>query len=229
MPSRTPTQVASHAQKHFLRVAGTTKRRSRFASVEESALAPGLGAAQSSGAHPLAPKPARAAASSEPSGSFSTGCGFGPAPTPGSMCWTSGAPVQPPPADSNGVAVGIPVPRPPLTATPSGKLPMLRVLPGRISATMAYTTSASENKPRSPMPHQQRHARQAPARGSNLRPARESQRLRSNGGVAKFYGGGSGSGSKAASASSDLTSAQHSALDALAGVAAALADSAATL
>lgn len=35
VPTRTPTQVASHAQKHFLRVGGTTKRRSRFAAIEE--------------------------------------------------------------------------------------------------------------------------------------------------------------------------------------------------
>ena len=38
VPSRTPTQVASHAQKHFLRLSGGTKRRSRFTAVEESLL-----------------------------------------------------------------------------------------------------------------------------------------------------------------------------------------------
>lgn len=36
VPTRTPTQVASHAQKHFLRLSGGTKRRSRFTAVEES-------------------------------------------------------------------------------------------------------------------------------------------------------------------------------------------------
>lgn len=34
VPSRTPTQVASHAQKHFLRLQGVTKRKSRFAVVD---------------------------------------------------------------------------------------------------------------------------------------------------------------------------------------------------
>lgn len=35
VPSRTPTQVASHAQKHYLRLNGATKRKSRFAALEE--------------------------------------------------------------------------------------------------------------------------------------------------------------------------------------------------
>mmetsp|Transcript_34448 Transcript_34448/g.76546 ORF Transcript_34448/g.76546 Transcript_34448/m.76546 type:complete len:274 (-) Transcript_34448:1716-2537(-) len=34
VPSRSPTQVASHAQKYFLRVSGVTKRRSRFSVLE---------------------------------------------------------------------------------------------------------------------------------------------------------------------------------------------------
>lgn len=33
--SRSPTQVASHAQKYFLRLQGTTKRRSRFTALEQ--------------------------------------------------------------------------------------------------------------------------------------------------------------------------------------------------
>ncbi|KAL3144974.1 hypothetical protein ABBQ32_003478 [Trebouxia sp. C0010 RCD-2024] len=37
VPSRTPTQVASHAQKHFLRVSGVTKRRSRFSTLDQAA------------------------------------------------------------------------------------------------------------------------------------------------------------------------------------------------
>jgi hypothetical protein len=46
VPSRTPTQVASHAQKHFLRQSGAQKRRSRFSAVEEAAMA-GAGGAPS--------------------------------------------------------------------------------------------------------------------------------------------------------------------------------------
>ncbi|GLC75188.1 hypothetical protein PLESTF_001605000 [Pleodorina starrii] len=34
LPSRSPTQIASHAQKHFMRVAGATKRKSRFTALE---------------------------------------------------------------------------------------------------------------------------------------------------------------------------------------------------
>jgi SHAQKYF class myb-like DNA-binding protein len=34
VPTRTPTQVASHAQKHFLRVTGNAKRKSKFAAVD---------------------------------------------------------------------------------------------------------------------------------------------------------------------------------------------------
>ncbi len=33
--SRTPTQIASHAQKYSLRTSGVTKRRSRFSALEE--------------------------------------------------------------------------------------------------------------------------------------------------------------------------------------------------
>ena len=46
VPSRTPTQVASHAQKHYLRVQGATKRKSRFTEVEQAC------AANMGGVHP---------------------------------------------------------------------------------------------------------------------------------------------------------------------------------
>lgn len=36
VPSRTPTQVASHAQKHFMRLNGVTKRKSRFSLLEQA-------------------------------------------------------------------------------------------------------------------------------------------------------------------------------------------------
>lgn len=59
VPTRTPTQVASHAQKHFLRCGGQTKgRRSRFTSVEEKAVATGLVASvtgESDGVCPTVP------------------------------------------------------------------------------------------------------------------------------------------------------------------------------
>eukprot|EP00191_Tetraselmis_sp_GSL018_P019709 CAMPEP_0177591496 /NCGR_PEP_ID=MMETSP0419_2-20121207/8029_1 /TAXON_ID=582737 /ORGANISM="Tetraselmis sp., Strain GSL018" /LENGTH=347 /DNA_ID=CAMNT_0019082243 /DNA_START=109 /DNA_END=1152 /DNA_ORIENTATION=- len=40
--SRTPTQVASHAQKHFMRLNGVTKRKSRFSVLEQVAVSQGL-------------------------------------------------------------------------------------------------------------------------------------------------------------------------------------------
>merc|ERR1719321_807584 len=45
VPSRIPTQVASHAQKHYLRVQGATKRKSRFTEVEQACAAPPMCAA----------------------------------------------------------------------------------------------------------------------------------------------------------------------------------------
>lgn len=42
VPSRTPTQVASHAQKHFMRLSGVTKRKSRFAALEQTVCASGM-------------------------------------------------------------------------------------------------------------------------------------------------------------------------------------------
>mmetsp|Transcript_58706 Transcript_58706/g.187265 ORF Transcript_58706/g.187265 Transcript_58706/m.187265 type:complete len:260 (+) Transcript_58706:983-1762(+) len=39
VPTRTPTQVASHAQKHFLRLQGVSKRKSRFSMLEQAACA----------------------------------------------------------------------------------------------------------------------------------------------------------------------------------------------
>lgn len=38
VPTRTPTQVASHAQKHFMRVHGATKRKSRFSALEHEVM-----------------------------------------------------------------------------------------------------------------------------------------------------------------------------------------------
>lgn len=38
VPSRTSTQVASHAQKHFIRLSGATKRKSRFTALEAEVL-----------------------------------------------------------------------------------------------------------------------------------------------------------------------------------------------
>lgn len=60
VPSRTPTQVASHAQKHFLRQSGAQKRRSRFSAVEEAAAAAVTAAAPLRGLGAAAPGAAAA-------------------------------------------------------------------------------------------------------------------------------------------------------------------------
>lgn len=43
VPSRTPTQVASHAQKYMLRLQGATKRKSRFTAIEQEVSSPNVG------------------------------------------------------------------------------------------------------------------------------------------------------------------------------------------
>jgi len=69
--TRTPTQVASHAQKHFMRLNGITKRKSRFSILEQAAVSQvGLAdktpaappASQPPAAHPAAPVPTTATA-----------------------------------------------------------------------------------------------------------------------------------------------------------------------
>lgn len=195
-------------------------------------MASGLVGAQSSGGAMRM----QASSASEPSCSFPAGRGLGAQGSGGSASLHP-LPLHPPPADANGLALGIPVPNLPMAVTPTGKLPLLRVMPGRISATVTYSTPGppqAENKPQSPAPHQQRLIRRSPGSSARRqqapllvkRPARKAAR---NAAARSWKNGaGSLSSSRAASASSDCTSAAHSALDALAGVAAALADSAAT-
>lgn len=229
VPSRTPTQVASHAQKHFLRVAGATKRRSRFAAVEEGAIASGMGLSQTS-RQPIN-IPSSSGASGPPC-SFLASLDFLSPPTTGALPDT---PCQPPQPDASGLAIGIPVPRIPLATTPTGKLPLLRVLPGRISATVEYGSTASgENRSRSHLnlnnnrTSQEHSGPKRPTTVNIMKKERQSLRVL-NKKIAKECGGLLDA-SRTASASSESASvsAAHSALDALAGVAAALADSAAT-
>eukprot|EP00889_Picochlorum_renovo_P004395 jgi/Picre1/31425/NNA_006777.t1 len=160
VPTRTPTQVASHAQKHFLRLSGNTKRRSKFTVVEQNAIASGISL-------------------------FNGASGSGECQGEGERCGGSGSVsdtkkdvseymhgdgglskrvkiedssqqyqvlrprVAIPPIDSNGMALGIPLPEiPELKSYDERKaIPMLKVLPGRIKPCTVF-------KPSSPSPSQ---------------------------------------------------------------------------
>lgn len=238
VPSRTPTQVASHAQKHFLRLSGATKRRSRFASVEDHATGTST-APVPSGSQPTPPTHKAGPEQPVTSAAFSFGT------SAQSMSVTAATLRVPPPVSADGVAVGIPVILPVPPCGVSGAIPMLRTLPGRITAPMAYSTAPVVEKARSPLPLRQQPAPRKPttAPPSVTRPAppeqwgepRRSLRQTLKGGVSRkasrpglhhHHHGSSGHAYSAASGSSDTG---HYALDALAGVAAALADSAASM
>ena len=224
VPSRTPTQVASHAQKHFLRLGGGTKRRSRFAALDHIAATPCADQMLPPGAQPAVPAHSAPRPPAAPLGNALT------------QAHQQGAP---PPVSADGMALGIPVPRhapllprsqqPPARAGSSGTLPMLRVLPGRISATVTYV----EAKPRSPAPSQEPAAPRRPQRYSRSARRAQLEQLRDLGEQLRSERDnergtpGPGSASMAVSVGSDGSNASHAALDALAGVAAALADSAA--
>lgn len=246
VPSRTPTQVASHAQKHFLRVTGATKRRSRFSTLEDSAIASGLVASQphqtpgAGGAEASAVGPAQLPGSAQSSGS-----GWAGPPRQGLNPTTSfpfsAKFVMPPPPDGNGVAVGFPWSKQlPLASTPKGTLPMLRVLPGRLNVTKLVTTTKGYTEEkisvRSPGARTvQKASRRSSPHESNLRAAAQRamlqqlrERLMAGDNDARRTKRGT-EDSPSMSLRSEETSAAHSALDALAGVAAALADSACTL
>lgn len=280
VPSRTPTQVASHAQKHFLRISGVTKRRSRFTAVEESILAASI--------HPPSDNHQAAAtttAATAPYNSASTASGSNhnsrrtpgmqhhvPAatatlfrsilsPHPTAAAAFAVTPYPPPPPDENGVALGIPIaPQLHLAPTPTGKLPMLPVQPGRISAPMMYpattatavidgeiTGAVNAHHQHQYHLHSAHRTRQKHGRthhqgnSAGLHSAVKSR----SGGVAKntlkmvtrkasgklpstHFLQTRSTGSRSSTSTTDSSSACYSALDALAGVAAALADSAGT-
>ncbi|KAL4427700.1 hypothetical protein ABPG75_001789 [Micractinium tetrahymenae] len=162
VPSRTPTQVASHAQKHFLRQSGAQKRRSRFSAVEEAA------AVAVAAAAPLqalgAAAPGAAAAGPVPGApalpSFFAHALAGPATqtplqllsaTPGArlggMPGAAQHPLPPPGAIVGGIAMGVPIgvlpPLPSITTASGTELPILPVMPGRINALAASMAAAT--------------------------------------------------------------------------------------
>lgn len=166
VPSRTPTQVASHAQKHFLRQSGAQKRRSRFSAVEEAAAAAVAAAAAAAPLHAL--QHAAAAAAGSTSAPAASGVVGGVA-VPGAPALPSffahalaagqhtavqmlpppvGAPgarpagsMPPPGVIVGGIAMGVPIgvlpPLPCITTASGTELPILPVMPGRINALAA--------------------------------------------------------------------------------------------
>ncbi|KAL4529963.1 hypothetical protein Ndes2437B_g08508 [Nannochloris sp. 'desiccata'] len=264
VPSRTPTQVASHAQKHFLRLTGTSKRRSRFATLED--LPTDVSPADTVGkTHqtaeeqlhvPASPAAAPAGVSTASEGAISSATGasarigahMGPSYTQfgGGMSFS-----LPPPADASGLALGFPIPQPPqLITSPTGKLPMLPVQPGRLNLNKPHsfskptythslhtvqqlpTLSKGESKPRAQREHQvQRRETTTAVRRAHLEQARElRERLHAANNATTHRTTRKTTPqheSHSGSVCSDTTSTPYTAaLDALAGVAAALADSA---
>lgn len=163
VPTRTPTQVASHAQKHFLRISGNTKRRSKFAVVDALALS-----MQKEGGEDVSlgdRVPSRPGPSSRADGAegrqrtLSRFANSGRANSGGTMSdsFEQGmqfgrSVVSIPPVQADGVAVGIPLPELPQLTPFDGntKIPMLKVLPGRIRA------SSTVCRPPSPSPSQRK-------------------------------------------------------------------------
>lgn len=263
MPSRTPTQVASHAQKHFLRLTGTSKRRSRFATVEDLPTDVLLAKTthQTAGEQPhVPPSPAAAAAPagastvSEGAVSSATGASARIAAHMGPSYTQFGGGISftlPPPANASGVAVGFPIPQPlQLITSPTGKLPMLPVRPGRINLNKPHsfsnptythslhtvqqhpTLSRGESKPRAQRESQvQRRETTTAVRRAHMEQARElRERLHASNNATTLRTTRKTTpqhDSHSGSVCSDTTSTPYAAaLDALAGVAAALADSA---
>lgn len=88
--SRTPTQVASHAQKHFLRLSGVTKRRSRFSTLDQAAGAKSILEAAAHAAQPGRSSPEWCSAYSPAlltSNSLSTGSQQPPGTVPSEYTW----------------------------------------------------------------------------------------------------------------------------------------------
>lgn len=177
VPSRTPTQVASHAQKHFLRVTGNAKRKSKFAAVDALAelhFGSGSdGSARNGSSHPQTNIPVRKEKGNEAtpakrrhassdarahpqmqnhSASDDTGSAR-PAFANGMSLYhpTSLGGHVVPPVQPDGVALGIPLQEiPDLPAFGGKNLPMLKVIKGRIPAT------SNLFRPSSPSPSQKK-------------------------------------------------------------------------
>lgn len=123
VPSRTPTQVASHAQKHFLRAAGVTKRRSRFTAVEAAVLQPQGASKTLSGG-----------ASECETSSEGLPVADGDSSMPASSSGLAGS-------DINGLLSS-----PGVAALPrySNGIPILPTTPGRVKVTYMYDPSSTE-------------------------------------------------------------------------------------
>eukprot|EP00890_Picochlorum_soloecismus_P002826 jgi/Picsp_1/3544/NSC_06382-R1_mcb2 protein len=215
VPTRTPTQVASHAQKHFLRLAGNTKRRSKFTDVERGLISSALRGQQVSEQHSGSSAGdqhqmlARSGIQQEDK-LVPWGLKDG---QPGQLLVGLQSRMGVPPVDSTGMALGIPLPEiPALEAHMPGKIPMLKVLPGRIKA-MCTTI-----RPASPSPSQKMKndaVEQRKKGGKEEKIANTGQRQ------------GPKRSKKTSSDDSELSDAGvegASALEALAGIAAALAE-----
>lgn len=216
VPTRTPTQVASHAQKHFLRLAGNTKRRSKFTDVERGLMSSALRGQQASEQH--------SGSSAEGLQQMLAQSGIQQEDKVGPWGLKDGQPRQllvglqsrmgVPPVDSTGMALGIPLPEiPALEAHMPGKIPMLKVLPGRIKA-MCTTIRPASPSPSQKMKNEALEKRKKSGRDEKLLKSgqRQGQPKRSK---------------KTASDDSELSDAGvegASALEALAGIAAALAE-----
>lgn len=216
VPTRTPTQVASHAQKHFLRLAGNTKRRSKFTDVERGLMSSALRGQQTSEQHSGSLADVRHQVLAQ------SGIQQEDKLVPWEL--KDGQPRQllvglqsrmgVPPVDSTGMALGIPLPEiPALEAHMPGKIPMLKVLPGRIKA-MCTTIRPASPSPSQKMNNEALEKRKKKGRDEKLVKSgqRQGQPKRSK---------------KTVSDDSELSDAGVegvSALEALAGIAAALAE-----
>lgn len=212
MPTRTPTQVASHAQKHFLRLAGNTKRRSKFTDVERGLMSSALRGQQASEQHSVS------SAGDQHQLLAQSGMQQEDNVVPWGL--KDGQQRQflvglqsrmgVPPVDSTGMALGIPLPEiPALEAHMPGKIPMLKVLPGRIKA-MCTTIRPASPSPSQKMKNDAVEKRKKGGKDAKLLSKGQPKRAK-----------------KTSSDDSELSDAcveGASALEALAGIAAALAE-----
>ncbi len=150
--------MASHAQKHFLRVSGNTKRRSKFAAVDARAsqlqqqpVGELKALEQDDGSRVVQEKPRHVSRFANSSGGGGGGGGVSDSSFEQGVQFGRSM-VSIPPVQADGVAVGIPLPElPELTPFDGNRnIPMLKVLPGRIRATSTVC------RPPSPSPSQKK-------------------------------------------------------------------------